>query len=157
MKVLYITLAITLFGTVGGCVPRRQQQHSDAKPAVIEPIQINWSDPGSVVEGFFDAKKRGDWRKAYDCCDFQERLSAKEAKQIRAEWKNDAPTWPEKHRHSQWIIVDVTIKGDNALVLVAHIQRVGLAREDLKRTGFEELLKLYGDRWKITEFQVMPK
>ena len=28
---------------------------------------------------------------------------------------------------------------------------------DAERTGFDELCKRYGDRWKITEFEVMPE
>ncbi len=148
-------LAVVLCGTVAGCGPRHPRRQKPAKPQKLEPIEIDWSDPGSVVEGFFDAKKRGNWRKAFGCCDFEERLGAEEAQKIRNEWKEEAPGWPDMYRNSQWLILDATIKGQHALVSVMHIQYVGPGSLDDKRTGFEELLKRYGDRWKITEF-VLP-
>jgi len=148
MKAPYVMLAIVLSAVVVGCAPR----HKEPEPQTLEPIPINWNNPGSVVEGFFDAKKRGDWRKAFDCCDFKERLGGEEAKKIRAEWKRDAPTWPNRYRDSQWVILDETIRGNHALVSVILIEGEGNSVDDLKRSGFDELLKRYGKRWKITEF-----
>jgi hypothetical protein len=39
-------------------------------------------------------------------------------------------------------------------VSVIHIHYIGPGSLDEKRTGFEELCKRYGDRWKITEFKL---
>jgi hypothetical protein len=149
-------LAVVFFGTIAGCLsPRRVPPRP--KPAELEPIQIDWSDPGSVVEGFFDAKKRGDWRKAYGCCDFEERLGRDEATSIRNEWKKEARTWPEAYGDSHWFIADTQTRGDYAIVSVVRVRRVGPGAMDAERTGFEELCKRYGDRWKMTEFEVMPR
>lgn len=159
---LVILLLAALTGSLAalaGCrgqvrLPRRRETPA---PEPLGPVEIDWSSPGSVVEGFFDAKKRGDWRKAFDCCDFVERLGAAEAKKIRREWKKDAPAWPDRYRDSTWIILDETIERDIAIVSVAHIRWVGPGALDTKRTGFEELCKLYAGRWKITEFVVPEK
>ena len=150
---LVLLLAAVFLSSVAGCLPRRPGKPKP-KPAELEPIEIDWSDPGSVVEGFFDAKKRGDWRKAFGCCDFEERLGAKEAGKIRAEWKKEAKTWPDAYRESQWVILGATVKGDHAFVSVVHIRYMGPGALDEKRTGFDELCKRYGDRWKISEFDL---
>ncbi len=149
-------LAALLLGAIGGCLPRRTTTKPPT-PTKLEPIEIDWADPGSVVEGFFDAKKRGDWRKAYRCCDFEERLTPEEAKKIRDDWKQDAPTWPEACRNTRWFIADAEIRGDYALVSVVRMRSIGPGALDAEKTGFDELCKRYGDHWKITEFEVMPR
>ena len=149
-------LAALLLAAVGGCLSRRPTTKTP-QPRKPEPIEIDWADPGSVVEGFFDAKKRGDWKKAYGCCDFEERLTPEEAKQIRNEWKEEASTWPETYRGTRWFITSADIRGDYALVSVVRVQRVGPGTLDAEKTGFEELCKRYGDQWKITEFQILPE
>jgi hypothetical protein len=126
-------------------------------PKPLGPVEIVWADPGSVVEGFYDAKKRGDWRKAFSCCDFEERLGADEVAKIREDWKKEAPAWPEMYSQSQWIIVDETVQGDLALVSVELIKWSGPAALESDRFGFDELVKLYGEVWKISEFEVMPR
>ncbi len=155
MSVLRTVLVLLLVGTVAGCgAVRRPRQTPPRKPKELGPIEIVWSDPGSVVEGFFDAKKRGDWRKAFECCDFKERLGAEEAKRIRAEWKKEAHDWPAMHERSQWYIAGVAIQDNLAQVSVKHIRWVGPGMHDTAITGFEELVKLYGDRWKISDFEL---
>jgi len=144
-----------LLGAIGGCLPRRTT--STPRPAKLKPIDIDWTDAGSVVEGFFDAKKRGDWKKAYSCCDFEERLGSEEAKKIRDEWKQDAANWPEDCRNIRWLIADVETRDDLALVTVVRVRNIGPGALDAEKTGFDELCKRYGDRWKITEFEVLPK
>jgi hypothetical protein len=150
-----LVLAALFLSSVAGCMPRRPR-NPKSKPAKLEPIEIDWNDPGTVVEGFFDAKKRGDWRKAFSCCDFEERLGAEEAKKIRDQWKSEASTWPDAYSRSQWFILDMTISGDYALVSVVHIRYVGPGTRDDERTTFDELCKRYSDRWKITEFELPP-
>ena len=86
--VILVFAALTgSLAALSGCrgragLPRRRET---PPPKPLGPVEIEWSSPGSVVEGFFDAKKRGDWRKAFGCCDFAERLGADEAKKIRQE------------------------------------------------------------------------
>lgn len=159
MKLLRAALIVALCAGVVGCRALRRvpDKKTPPPPKPLEPIEIDWADPGSVVEGFFDAKKRGDWRKAFSCCDFEERLGAEEAKKIRDEWKKEAPTWPDTYRFSDWIIIEATVRGDYALVSVEHIERAGPGGLEAKQSGFDELLKHYGKRWKITEFEVMPR
>ena len=155
MKVLRTVLALLLVGTVAGCFGLRQPRPTrPGKPKELGPIEIVWSDPGSVVEGFFDAKKRGDWRKAFECCDFKERLGAEEAKRIRSEWKKEARDWPAMHEKSQWYIASAVIHEDLAQVSVKHVRWVGPGMYDTATTGFEELVKLYGERWKMSDFEL---
>jgi hypothetical protein len=149
-------VAALLLAAIGGCMSRRPATEPP-KPRPLEPIEIDWADPGSVVEGFFDAKKRGDWKKAYSCCDFEERLGPKEAKNIRDEWKQEAPTWPATYRGTRWFIASADIRGEYALVSVVQVAYRGPGTLDAEHTGFDELCKRYGDRWKITEFEVMPE
>jgi hypothetical protein len=149
-------LVALLVAALGGCLPRRSAP-KPPEPQPIGPVEIDWADPGSVVEGFFDAKKRGDWEKAYSCCDFEEHLGPEEAEKIREEWKQEAPTWPEAYRNTQWYILDVEMRADYALVSVVRVSTIGPGVLDAERTGFDELCKRYGDCWKITEFDVMPK
>jgi hypothetical protein len=142
---------------LGGCGSQpRTRPKPKPKPAKDEPVEIDWSSPASVVDGFFDAKKRGDWRKAYSCCDFEERLSKEEAREIRDEWKREAKQWPEMYANSLWIVQDFETDGDYALVAVVLIESGGLGSTAEERTGFEELCKLYDKRWKITEFDLPP-
>jgi len=158
MKPYRVGLVFILVCVVAGCGGGRQTRRTkQGKPVELPPVKIIWSEPISVVEGFFDAKKRGDWRKAFDCCDFEERLGAEEAKKIRAEWKKEAPEWPRMYRYSRWFVIDGATEGDYALVSVRHIEWVGPGTGDTKSTGFEDLLKRYGDRWKISDFQLIPK
>jgi hypothetical protein len=152
---LTVVLCVTLTGCLG--LRRVPEKKEPKPPKPLGPVKINWGDPGSVVEGFYDAKKRGDWRKAFSCCDFEERLGAEEANKIREEWKKEAPAWPEMYQDSQWLIVDETIHGDFALVSVELIRWSGPAALESERSGFDELVERYGERWKITEFEVMPK
>lgn len=147
------TLLLVVFLTaVGGCGTHPPRQ-ANAQPdkVTVKPLEIDWSVPASVVDGFFDAKKRGDWRKAYDCCDFEERLGKKEAKAIREEWKRDSKSWPDDYAHTLWIVEDYEAEGDYALVGVTRIDYGAPGTLDEKRVGFEEICKRYGKRWKITE------
>ena len=148
-----VLLTVVMLAAGGGCGSQpRRRPNPKPKPVKDEPVEIDWSVPASVVDGFFDAKKRGDWRKAYSCCDFEERLGKQEAKKIRQEWKREAPLWPEMYAHSLWIVEDYETEGDYALVGVTTIEYGGPGALGEKRTGFEELCKRYGKRWKITEF-----
>jgi hypothetical protein len=151
---LTVVLCVSLAGCFGS--PRVRAKKEPKPPKPLGPVKIVWSDPGSVVEGFFDAKKRGDWRKAFSCCDFEERLGAAEAAKIREDWKKEAPSWPEMYRNSQWLIVDETVREEYALVSVELIQYSGLAALESERSGFDELVKRYGEVWKISEFEVTP-
>ena len=148
-------LIVVFLAAAGGCgsPPRRRPE---PKPVKDEPVEIDWSVPASVVDGFFDAKKRGDWRKAYSCCDFEERLGKREAKKIRQEWKREAALWPEMYARSLWVVEDYETEGDYALVGVTTIEYGPPGTLDEKRTGFEEVCKRYGKRWKITEFDLPP-
>ena len=158
MKMFCVALVLVLAGTLAGCGNvRRSRRPPPEKLKAPEEIEIDWNDPGSVVEGFFDAKKRGNWRKAFKCCDFKERLGAKEAKKIRKEWRKEARSWPTMYDGHKWFIVDATIRGELALVSVRHLRWVGPGIHDSKNTGFDELLKRYGDRWKISDFVVTPE
>jgi hypothetical protein len=153
-----ILLMAAMLMAVGGCTSEPQKRPKPKpKPAKNEPIRIDWASPASVVEGFFDAKKRGDWRKAYNCCDFEQRLSKEEAKQIRDEWKREAHLWPDMYANSSWFIAEFEAEGDIALVSVVHVEYGGPGELDETRTGFDELCKRYGERWKITEFTLPPE
>ena len=154
-------VALLIAGLVGvmasGCFTRRPPERPKPKPPKLEPIKIDWSDPGSVVEGFFDAKKRGDWKKAFSCCDYVEALGEKEAATIRTAWKKEAHEWPRMYRDSIWFIAaapDVDEETGMAAVDVVRIDYIGPGSEDAKHTGFVELCKRYGDTWKITTFIV---
>jgi len=140
-----------------GCAPSPPQRKPTPKPRKLEPVQIDWSDPASVVEGFFDAKKRGDWKKAFSCCDYEQTLGKKEADKIRNAWQKEARNWPDMYRDSIWLIAappDIDEELGIAVVDVARLDYTGPGSEDVEQTGFAELCKLYGDTWKITSFIV---
>ncbi|MBN1917475.1 MAG: hypothetical protein JW889_06160 [Verrucomicrobia bacterium] len=156
-RVLVVLLATGLIGSVAtGCfLLSRPPDEPAPKPLKLEPIKIDWSDPASVVEGFFDAKKRGDWKKAFSCCDYVETLGDKEAARILAAWKKEASEWVTMYRYSMWFIAaapDIDEQTGMAAVSVVRIDSTGPGAMDTKRTGFVELCKLYGDKWKITTF-----
>jgi hypothetical protein len=151
-------LAAGLIGVIAsGCLTPTPPSQAKPRPRKLEPINIDWSDPASVVEGFFDAKKRGDWKKAFSCCDYVEALGEKEAAKIRDAWKKEAREWPTMYRSSSWFIAappDIDEETGMAAVDVVRIDSVGPGGQDTTHTGFVELCKRYGDTWKITTFVV---
>ncbi len=143
-KQMLLVIAVLL--TVGfGCSTGLPTQRK-ARP----PRRIDWEDPISVTRGFFAAKKRGDWKTAYRCCDYEETLPREERRRIKARWKAESKEWPVDYRHTFWILSGVADKDGMALVKILVSRRDPITHALRPAETYQEKLKKYKNRWKIT-------
>lgn len=112
--------------------------------------RIDWQDPVSVTRGFFAAKKRGDWKAAYSCCDYEETLPKEERKRIKEKWKAESQRWPIDYRNTFWIMTAQGIKDDVALVRILVSRRDPITHALTPGETYLEKLKKYKGKWKMT-------
>ena len=113
--------------------------------------RIDWQDPVSVMRGFLSAKKRGDWQTAYRCCDYDETLPKEERARIKKKWKEECKRWPIEYANTFWIINSQHYRGDAALVTILVSRRDPITHALSPGETYEEKLKRYKDKWKITQ------
>jgi hypothetical protein len=111
---------------------------------------MDWRDPVSVMRGFLRAKKRADWRTAYSACDYDETLPREERAKIKKKWKEDCRTWPLEYADTYWEIQGRRFDGETALVRILVSRRDPITRSLQPGEIYEERLKRYKDKWKIT-------
>jgi hypothetical protein len=114
------------------------------------PWRIDWQDPVSVTRGFLRAKKAGDWQKAYRCCDYEETLPKAECKRIKEKWKEEYRRWPIDYANIYWIITRQDYRGQTAVVTILVSRRDPITHELKPGETYQEELKRYKDKWKIT-------
>ena len=114
------------------------------------PRKIYWDEPVSVVRGFLSAKRTGDWRKAYRCCDYDETLPKPERAGIKKKWKAECKRWPAHYATTFWAITGQDFEGENAAVRILVSRRNPLTGELRPGETYQEILKKYKGKWKIT-------
>jgi len=119
-------------------------------PSRRPPFRIDWQDPVSVMRGFLRAKKRGDWPTAYRACDYDETLAGKERAKIKKRWKEECKKWPLEYADTFWEIRSRHFDSETAVVRILVSRRNPITGELRPGEIYEERLKLYKDKWKIT-------
>ena len=114
------------------------------------PFKIDWQDPVSVMRGFLRAKKNGDWRTAYNACDYDEALPKQERANIKKKWKEESRRWPLEYADIYWQIEDRRFEDETAIVRILVSRRKPITGELRPGEIYEETLKRYKDKWKIT-------
>jgi hypothetical protein len=114
------------------------------------PRKIDWKDPVSVVRAFFSAKRAGDWQTAYRCCDYEETLSREERDAIKKKWKEECKRWPRDYADTSWIPTGRRYERDAATVAIMVSHRDPITRRLQPTITYEEKLKRYNGKWKIT-------
>ncbi len=114
------------------------------------PWRVDWQDPVSVMRGFLRAKKAGDWQKAYRCCDYDETLPKEQCRSIKEKWKAECKRWPIDYANTFWIITRQDYRGETAVVRILVSRRDPITRALKRGETYEEELKKYKDKWKIT-------
>jgi len=142
---LFCIAALLAVGFGCSTAPRRAP---DKRP----PRKIDWQDPVSVMRGFFHAKKSGDWKTAYRCCDYEETLPKEERERIKKKWKAECKRWPIDYQNTYWIMTAQGYKDDIALVRILVSRRDPITHALKPGETYQEKLKKYKDEWKITDF-----
>jgi hypothetical protein len=144
-----LTLAWALI-IVCGCTGMREQPDHVDPFEYMYPSEVEWDKPDRVLKAFYGAKKRGDWKKAFEICDFNEVLPRKEAKRIRGEWKADSANWEKRYKYRNYYVAVKEQTGTTTLLSVTELYPDRNAKEGVGRADYEETMKLYGKRWKLT-------
>ncbi len=141
LLVTFLTLLTLDLGCTRGLKP----------PASARPKRtIDWQDPVSVMRGFLAAKRAGDWRTAYRCCDYDETLPKEEKARIKKNWKEECKNWPIEYMDTFWAITGRDYVGETASVRILVSHRNPITSELKPGETYEERLKLYNGKWKIT-------
>lgn len=114
------------------------------------PFRIDWQEPLSVMRGFLRAKKNGDWRTAYSACDYDETLPKPAKADIKKKWKEESKRWPLEYADTYWQIEDRRFDNETAVVRILVSRRNPITGELRPGEIYEETLKKYKDKWKIT-------
>jgi hypothetical protein len=104
------------------------------------------------MRAFHYAKKSGDWRTAYRCCDYDETLPKEARARIKKKWREESRKWPAEYADAYWEITSRDFRDDTAVVRVHAFQRDPITRALRPGDIYEEKLKRYKDKWKITSF-----
>lgn len=102
------------------------------------------------MRGFLRAKKNGDWRTAYSACDYDDTLSKQEKASIKKKWKEESKRWPLEYVDIYWQIEDRRFDAETAVVRILVSRRDPITRELRPGEIYEETLKRYKSKWKIT-------
>jgi hypothetical protein len=145
VKRLLILVLLPLVLTAAGCTGSRPQPVS-RRP----PFKIEWQDPVSVMRGFLRAKKTGDWRTAYSACDYEETLPKEMRANIKKKWKEESKRWPLEYADTYWQITERRFDAETAVVRILVSRRNPITGELRPGEMYEETLKKYKDKWKIT-------
>ncbi len=147
MRKLLLWFLTTLLAISFGCTTGLRRE-TYRRP----PRKIDWQDPVSVMRGFLAAKKNGDWRTAYRCCDYDETLPKQEREKIKRKWKEECERWPIDYANTLWIITDRSYDADTAVVRIVVSRRNPITHELNPGETYKEKLKKYKDAWKISGF-----
>jgi len=104
------------------------------------------------MRGFFAAKKRGDWKSAYLCCDYEETLPKEERATIKKMWKAESGKWAVEYQHTFWIMTAQGYRDDTALVSILVARRDPITHALSPGETYLERLKKYKNKWKVTGF-----
>ena len=143
--VLFFLAALLAVGS--GC-STSDRRWPDRRP----PRRIDWQEPVSVMRGFFAAKKRGDWKSAYLCCDYEETLPKEERATIKKMWKAESGKWAVEYQHTFWIMTAQGYRDDTALVSILVARRDPITHALSPGETYLERLKKYKNKWKVTGF-----
>ena len=145
MKRLLVFSAFSALLLGSGCTTGLRGTPSARPPGIID-----WQNPVSVMRGFLSAKKRGDWRTAYRCCDYKETLSKDQQARIKKKWKQESKNWPFEYVNTYWDLTETDYDRATARVRILVYRRDSLTRGLKPGETYEETLKKNKDEWKIT-------
>jgi len=145
VKVFSFFMVMVLLASGWGCagVSRREAPSRPTR-------RIDWEDHISVMRGFLAAKKRGDWQTAYRCCDYDETLPKEERARIKEKWKEESKTWLVEYANTFWSITGQAYYGETAVVRILVSRRDPITRALTPGEVYQEKLKKYKGKWKIT-------
>ena len=151
MKRLFVFTLVLLF--FAGCTQMRQKPDKVDPFEYMYPKKVEWDDPVQVLKSYYGAKKRGDWKKAFDICDFGETRSPQEIRQIKEDLKTDSVEWPERYKYHDWRVSKRKMGGETCVLLVTEMRSIHDPKRKAEMRDYEETMKLYGKKWKL----VVPK
>ncbi len=147
MRIILILIGIVIIS--GGCLSDQMRKDTMDPTELMYPSRVEWDDPEAVLQSYYGAKKRGDWEKAFDICDFEQVLSRSEANKIRRIWKKDSESWPDKYAFTEYYVTLREKKGDTAVVAVIEVYPSRDRKKQFDQSDYEEKLRLYGKKWKL--------
>ncbi len=103
-----------------------------------------------MMRGFHSAKRRGDWRAAYNCCDYDETLSKDKRAEIKKKWKEESKNWPVDYMNTFWVITSSDYDRETARLRILVSRRNPITHALNPGETYEETLKKYKDKWKLT-------
>jgi len=113
------------------------------------PTKVEWDNPEMTLKSFFGAKKTGDWKKAYEICDFSEVLPRDEAWEIRDAWEKDSVNWVDRYMFHDWYVAEKIREGDTATLVVTEMYNTPDTESGIAQANYNEIMKLYGKKWKL--------
>jgi hypothetical protein len=147
MRRFLILLGAAIF--IAGCSGMKPKKDTVDAFDYKYPKTVEWDKPDQVLKSFYGAKKRGDWQKAFEICDFDKVLPSEEAKQIREQWKKDSTNWKDRYLFRDYYVVEKERNNDTAIMLVTEFYISKDVPGDVAHDEYSEVMKKYGSRWKL--------
>ena len=148
-----IILAVVVAMT--GCTWMREKEDIVDPFDYKYPQRVEWDDPERVLKAYYGAKKRGDWKKAFEICDFEEVLPKDKAKRIRESWEEDSAEWPSRYKYHDYYVIEKQRTADTATLLVTEFYPSRGGVKNTAQANYSEMMRLYGKKWKLVAAGVL--
>ena len=132
-----------------GCAGMREKEDSVDPFDYKYPKRVEWKDPENVLKAYYGAKKRGDWKKAFDICDFKEVLPDDKAKKIRKSWEEDSVEWIARYKYHDYYVIEKERTADTVTMLVTEFYPAKGGVRNTGQANYRETMKLYEKKWKL--------
>ena len=146
-------LSFFLVLSIAGCTAMREKEDKVDPYNYMYPKKVKWDEPKEVLKAFYGAKKRGDWKKAFEICNFNETRNKQEIRRIKEDWKKDSAKWEVRYKFHDWHVSEKKEGKDSFVFFVTEFKSIPDPKKRSKMTDYEETMKLYGKKWKL----VMPE
>jgi len=144
-----LIIAFLIVVAVGCTSNRTDTRNTNNLFKHMYPEKVEWDNPEMVLKSFFGAKKNGDWKKAYEICDFSEVLPRDEAREIRDAWEKDSANWVDRYMFHDWYVAEKIREGDTAILAVTEMYNTADTESGIAQANYSEVMKLYGKKWKL--------